>query len=71
MGEEQKRKLQICEEVRQVLGWGLLLVLTQLPGSREDGNSAELQGLRSAHTATPPWGQANKAPNVGEGLPSH
>lgn len=28
MGEEQKRKLQeTCEEVGQVLGWGLLLAL--------------------------------------------
>lgn len=52
MGEAQaqKRKLQeTCEEVGQVLGWGLLLALIQFPGSRVDGNSAESEGLRSSH----------------------
>lgn len=57
MEEEQKRKLQeTCEEVGQVLGWGLLLALIQFPGSRVDRNSAESEGLRSScftHSHTP------------------
>lgn len=74
MGEAQKRKLQeTCEEVGQVLGWGLLLALIQFPGSRVDGNSVESEGLRSSHCmhSHTPTETSNKAISVGEGLPTH
>lgn len=68
VGDEQKRKFQICEEMEQVLGWGLL-ALIQFSGSGVDGKPTKSEVLRSSHR-THSHTHRGTGHQCGEGPPS-